>query len=86
VYKSIEAAILLSTFNSCFTIKYPKGEREKQESETGQKKRGRKPQELDAVSKADAKANVNRSRQQDNEDPHRICAGIQWTGGSNRKL
>jgi hypothetical protein len=33
-------------------------ERDKQESETGQKKRGRKPKESDAVSKADTKANV----------------------------
>lgn len=33
-------------------------ERERQESETGQKKRGRKPKEPDAVCKADAKANV----------------------------
>ena len=33
-------------------------ERDKQESETGQKKRGRKPKEPDAVSKADTKANV----------------------------
>ena len=33
-------------------------ERQKQESKTGKKKRGRKPQEPDAVIKADAKANV----------------------------
>jgi transposase len=33
-------------------------QREKQESETGQKKRGRKPKEPDAVSKTDTKANV----------------------------
>jgi transposase len=33
-------------------------EREKQESETGQKKRGRKPKEPDAVTKTDAKANI----------------------------
>ena len=33
-------------------------EREKQEAETGQKQRGRKPKEPDAVTKADAKANV----------------------------
>ena len=33
-------------------------ERQRQEAETGQKKRGRKPKEPDAVAKADAKANV----------------------------
>jgi transposase len=33
-------------------------EREKQEAETGQKQRGRKPKEPEAVTKADAKANV----------------------------
>lgn len=33
-------------------------EREKQEAETGQKKRGRKPKEPEAVTEADAKANV----------------------------
>jgi len=33
-------------------------ERQKQEAETGQKKRGHKPKEPDEVTRADAKANV----------------------------